>query len=214
MRFTATIGNVSFPYDFTLTNETNTTTGTGRTSYTFTGPTVTGANATAGTAGASAAGTYTVTVGNAAGCHSTTTLVIDQSAGGSGGGTVPTLSASSATICEGGNVTVFASGTASAYQWYQNSIAVSGQTSATLALAGVPVGGAGTYVLISDGGSCGSFTTTAFTLMVNPLPSVVIVFPNSATVVGPKSVFATVTVAYPLDPFTVQASGGVLYEWM
>jgi hypothetical protein len=151
-------------------------------------------------------------VANAAGCRSTTTLVIDQT--GSGGGAVPTLSASSSAVCEGSNVTVFVSSTATNYQWYLNGTAVSGQTSATLNLAGVQPSQSGNYVLASNGGACGSFTTTAFSLTVNPLPTVVILFPNSVTAVGPNTVFGVVTVQTPFNPFTAQVTGGVWYEWM
>ncbi|GAB3899555.1 beta strand repeat-containing protein [Spirosoma agri] len=79
--------------------------------------------------------------------------------------------ASGSAVCPGSTVSVplNVSGTVSAYQWYKDGQAVSGQTSATLTLANVQPAQSGSYSIIVTG-ACNSVTSTAFSLTVNAPP--------------------------------------------
>ena len=74
---------------------------------------------------------------------------------------------SSSTVIVGDNVQVPVgiSGTPTGYQWYQDGVPVSGQTSATLNLTNVQLGQAGNYTLVATS-ACNSVTSTAFSLTV------------------------------------------------
>jgi hypothetical protein len=124
----------------------------------------------------------------------------------------PVLTTSATTVCEGTNVQIVAtvSGNVTSYQWFKDGVLVPGQTSAILSLGGVVPAQAGSYVLVISG--CGSFTSNAFTLTVNPLPTVTLTVPQGSTVVGPGTGVATITIPKPLTGFNFQAFGGSQYE--
>ena len=111
------------------------------------------------------------------------------------------------TVTAGTNVTftAVASGTPTpTYQWYKNSVAISGQTSATLSLTAVQSTDAGSYtVLAINSVSPSGVSSTAATLTVNTAP-VFTTQPATQT----ATVGATVT-------FTAAASGipTPTYQW-
>jgi hypothetical protein len=79
-------------------------------------------------------------------------------------------------ICEHGTVTfsVSATGTGIAYQWLKNGTAITGATSSAFSISNIALGDAGSYtVLISGTSPCGSLSSTAAVLTVNPLPLVI-----------------------------------------
>jgi hypothetical protein len=71
-------------------------------------------------------------------------------------------------IPEGGTLTatVTASGSVSSYQWYKDSVAISGATSATLTVSNLNASNAGRYYVVVTG-ACNSATSAEFTLVVN-----------------------------------------------
>lgn len=124
----------------------------------------------------------------------------------------PTLLASSLATCAGTTVQISATlnTPATGYQWYRNGVSLGaiGQ-SLTLTLGNVQINQAGSYVLTTTG-LC-SATSSAFILTINPIPTVLLTFPNSATV---QETDTPTVIIPPIYPLTVQASGGVFYEWM
>ncbi|QHV99013.1 putative Ig domain-containing protein [Spirosoma endbachense] len=104
-------------------------------------------------------------------------------------------------VCAGQTVTaaVSVSGTVSGYQWYRDGTLVNGQTSATLSLSNVTTAQSGSYSVVVTG-SCNSVTSTAFSLTVNPLPTVSITANPSLTITQGNST-------------TLTASGASSYRW-
>lgn len=144
---------------------------------------------TTATISVSTSGPYTVTATSAGGYSGTATVTLN--AINTASLTQPTLSASSSVVCAGGVVAVTATATANGaerYQWYQNDPSGvleslgAAQQGSVLLLNGVQVAQAGNYVVEVQADGCASATSTAFTLTVNPLPTVTIAFPTSATV--------------------------------
>ena len=119
----------------------------------------------------SAAGTYSVTA-TTSGCASVTTASVTVNP-------VTSLVSQPVTgslVCAGASVvtSVSAVGTGPfAYQWYKNSLStsVASQTTSTLSLPGSTTADTGRYSVVVTG-SCGSVTSTAFSLTVNALPPV------------------------------------------
>ncbi len=129
------------------------------------------------------------------------------------------MSNSGSAVCEGSWVTIpaIAAGPITGYQWFKDggsglpvSLGVNGQTPA-LTLSNVQLAQSGSYRLVISS-NCGSFTSTAFALTVNPKPTVVLTFPAGSLVIGPGSGVATITLPTPLTGVLFGASGGVLYE--
>ncbi|WP_148289368.1 DUF7948 domain-containing protein [Fibrella aestuarina] len=145
-----------------------TLTATGGSSYSFTG----GVTNTTGTLVINLASTttYSVTVANASGCISTTTGTVTVNS-------LPVVSATSATVCQGQSGTLTASG-ASTYRW---------STGATTAFISVSV--AGTYS-VTGTSSAGCSATAIGALTVNPLPVAAL---SSATVCAGQSATLTAT---------------------
>lgn len=86
---------------------------------------------------------------------------------------ITTQPPSGSTVCAGATVTasISTTGNASSYQWYKGTQSLTGQKSATLTLTNVQPTDAGSYrVIVSN--SVSSLTSTAFSLTVNPLPTV------------------------------------------
>lgn len=165
-------------------------------------------NSTASTLPVSTTGTYSVTATGANGCISTTSVSVASNYVGPV--PIPALTNMGATVCVGTNVAITASvsGPASTFQWFRNG-QLAGSGSATLVLGNVQTAQAGSYVLVVTGG-CGSATTTAFSLAINPLPDVTISFPNTATV-NQNGGLPIITVP-PFSPLTYQVFGGVNYQ--
>jgi len=154
-------------------------------------------------------GVVSVTV-SSLGCSATATVTVSVT--NPAPLSAPILTASSVAVCEGGVVSVSATvnGTVT-YQWYKDGQSLgSAQQGPVLSLAGVQGTQAGSYVLVIQATGCASATSTAVQVTVNPLPTVVLVFPGSATVVANGS-FPTVTVPAGQE-LTYQVRGGVLYE--
>ncbi|MBY0427035.1 MAG: hypothetical protein K2Q22_15480, partial [Cytophagales bacterium] len=75
---------------------------------------------------------------------------------------------SNATVCSGSNLnlTVTAVGTTLNYQWYKNSISLSGQTLSTLSLAGINATSSGNYFVVVNGYN-GTVTSSGIILTVS-----------------------------------------------
>ncbi|MFA6286264.1 MAG: immunoglobulin domain-containing protein [Opitutaceae bacterium] len=122
-----------------------------------------------------------------------------------------TTQPSSQTVSAGANVTFTAVATGTptpTFQWYKDSVALSGKTSATLSLTNVQTGDAGSYTVTATNSEAPSgVTSSAATLTVNPVPSVpkIIVQPVAATT---AMIGDTVTLS-------VQATGfpSPSYQW-
>lgn len=120
---------------------------------------------------------FSVTVTTAGGCSATASLTIAE-----GGEPDVSFGASTSSVCEGATVivpTTNAGDPALGYQWYKDRSPVSGQTSATLTLAGVTPAQAGTYTLEAIN-ECGpTEVADSFELTVTPGPGVTLKFGNS-----------------------------------
>ena len=156
---------------------------------------------------AAQAGAYAVKVSNAAGSvtSATATLTVNAAA------VAPAITAqpASKTVTAGANVTfsVTASGTAPlSYQWQKDGAALTGATSATLALSNVTAAQAGAYA-VKVSNAAGSVTSATATLTVN------------AAVAAPKitlqPISKTVSVGANVS-FMVGASGTapLSYQWL
>ncbi len=177
----------------------------GGNTYVFSGPGIVSSSGALATI--NLGGVYSVTATNTAnGCTASTTVTVFSNFTAQ----APTVSlnTSISTICEGSSVRVVATvgGAITGYQWYRNGQIVSGQTSATLNLGSVQTNQAGSYVLVVSSG-CGSLTSSAFVLTVNPLPTVSLLVPNNASVSG-----ATITLPLPLTNVNFQVLGGGSFE--
>jgi large repetitive protein len=153
-------------------------------------------------------GPYTVTATSSAGCSGTATVSI--TALNPFPLAQPVLSASSSVVCEGGSASVTATvtGSVQTYQWYRNGISL-GSAQSSSVLNGVSQ--AGSYVLVIGTSGCGSATSTAFTLTVNPLPTVTIAFPTSANV-NPAGPVVTVPVGTGLSYQVFGGGSNARYE--
>lgn len=185
-------------------------TASGGDTYAFSGPGVVTSSGNSATV--NLGGVYSVTVTTTStGCSNSTTATAPSNLTSQ----APTVSVGStgSTVCEGTNVLVAATvgGPITGYQWFKDGVAVGGQTSATLAMGGVTPSQAGSYVLVINS-NCGSFTSNVFSLTVNPLPTVTLTVPQGATVVGPGTGVATITLPAPLTGVAMQVFGGTQYE--
>jgi hypothetical protein len=93
----------------------------------------------------------------------------------------------------GSNATfsVFANGTALAYQWYGNGVPIAGRTAASLTLSNVQPAQAGTYgVVITN--PAGNATSAAATLTVDAPPSITAQPPSQAVTLGQNASFSVV----------------------
>ena len=108
------------------------------------------------------------------------------------------------TACLGGAVSfsVAATGANLTYQWRKGGAAIGGATSATYNIAAVTAGDAASYDVIVTG-ACGTLTSSAATLTINPATSVNTQPQNQTVCVGAAATF------------TVAASGAgtVTYQW-
>ncbi len=88
----------------------------------------------------------------------------------------------SQTVCTGANVTfsVTASGTSVTYQWRKNTVNIPGATSSLYTITGAAAGDAGSYDVVVTG-TCGTVTSNAAVLTVNPI-TVITTQPTSQTV--------------------------------
>lgn len=107
--------------------------------------------------------------------------------------------------CAGGSATfsVEASGTGPlSYQWRKNSVSISGATGTSLTIDPVAGGDAGSYDVVVTN-ACGSTTSAAAELAVNPSPEILI-HPQDRIARPGQSV-----------PFSVSATGapGLTYQW-
>lgn len=128
-----------------------------------------------------ATATYSVTAISSAGCSGTASA--DVVAQNSSPIATPVLSPSSGVGCEGGSISVTATGGMTTYQWHKDGVSLgAAQSSSVLTLNGLQAAQAGSYVLVATASGCGSATSSAFVLTVNPLPTVTIAFPTSASI--------------------------------
>lgn len=183
-----------------------TLTATGGINYAFSGPGLSQTSATP-TATVSQTGTFSVVVTGANGCTATRSVAIIENASGVIIGSTP----GTVNACTGSPlaIPVNVSGTVIEYQWLKGGSPIPGQKTNTLSIPSVQPGDAGTYSL-SVVGQCGSATSSTFTVVVNPTPTITLVFPGG-TLINPTTI---PTIQLPI-PGQVQViiSGGSLYEW-
>ncbi len=105
-------------------------------------------------------------------------------------------------ICEHSNVTftVAATGTGISYQWQKNGNPISGATGTSYSLTNISLSDAGSYTVVIGGTSpCGSLTSSAAVLTVNPLPLTITA--------------ATTTTFCAGGSVVLNASTGYSYQW-
>lgn len=120
-------------------------------------------NATANSLTVTATGNYSVT-NTSNGCSSTSSSAITVSAGGTNN--IPVITASgSLTVCAGTPV-LLSSSEATGNQWLLNGVLISGATSKTFTATT-----SGNYTVAVTTGSCGSSTSSATVVTVNPVPA-------------------------------------------
>lgn len=178
----------------------------GGTNYAFSGPGL-NQNSPTPTATVMQAGAFSVIVTGTNGCTATRTVSLTQTATGLVLGSTP----GTVNACTGSplSIPIVVNGPATTYYWLKNGSPMPGQTTNTLSIASVQPGDAGTYSL-SVVGPCGTATSSTFTVVVNPTPTITLVFPGG-TLINPTTV---PTIQLPI-PGQVQViiSGGSLYEW-
>src|SRR5258706_1921318 len=115
--------------------------------------------------------TFLLTVTNSAGATATTTLTLNVTAIDT-----PTITPGGpTTFCEGGSVTLNSSGT-SGNQWYLNGNPIAGATNqAYIATA------SGDYTVTDMANGCTSASSSAATVIVNPLPATPTITPDGPT---------------------------------
>ncbi|TAE24436.1 MAG: hypothetical protein EAZ91_20420 [Cytophagales bacterium] len=181
-------------------------TASGGTNYAFSGPGLS-QNSPTPTATASAAGLFSVIVTDANTCTASAGVELVVSPTGLVIGATP----ATVNACTGSPlaVPVNVSGIVTAYYWLKNGILIPGQNTNTLSISSVQPGDAGAYSL-SVVGSCGSASSSTFTVVVNPAPIIVLTFPGG-TLIDPSSV-PTIQLPTP-GQVQVSVSGGTMYEW-
>lgn len=130
---------------------TATLTASGASTYTWS----TGANGSSITVSPSGAASYTVTGTNASGCTASYVTNVNVAS-------APSISVNSATICNGGNATLNASGV-STYSWSTGS----NNTSVSVSPSSTTV-----YTVTGNSSGCSVMASNTATVIVNPLPSV------------------------------------------
>ena len=124
------------------------------------------AGATSATYSTNVTGTYTVTASSASGCVGTSpAFVLTNSP-------LPSVSITATTpttFCIGDSVTLSANAGLASYQWSRNGTAIAGATSASYTTKT-----AGSYTVTGTNGAGCSATSTATSIIVNPLPTVAI----------------------------------------
>jgi hypothetical protein len=182
-----------------------TATGTGTLTYQWRKGTVNIAGATASTytitgVTATSAGNYDVLVTSNCGTATSTAVPLTINPA-----TTITTQPVAQTRCIGGNATFTVAATGSgtlSYQWRKGGTNITGATAATYTITGLVAGDAANYDVIVTG-NCGSVTSTAVALTVNP-----------ATVITTQPVAQTIC-ALNQAQFTVAATGtgGLTYQW-
>jgi len=147
-----------------------TSSSSGGTSYSWSGPngfTSNSQNPNINNVTSAAGGTYTVTTTNSFSCskQATTTVTVNPA-------TAITHQPTSQTVCAGTTVafSVTAQGAGLTYQWKKSTANISGATNSSYTIANVSSSNAGNYKVVVTG-SCGSTTSSAATLTVNPSPN-------------------------------------------
>ncbi len=106
------------------------------------------------------------------------------------------------TICEHSPVTfsVAATGTGITYQWQKNGTPIAGATSSSYSLTNISLSDAGSYTVVITGTSpCGTLTSNAAVLTVNPLPLTITA--------------ATTTTFCAGGSVVLNATTGYTYQW-
>lgn len=143
---------------------------------------------------ADAASNYSVRISSSTGCtpvtSATAALIVNSPP------SISSQPASGSSVQVGASVRVpvGVSGQVTAYQWYRDGAVVSGQTSATLTLSNVQLSQAGSYSLVASN-SCGSVSSTAFSLSVLGTDLVSAIYVRPSTVYGPSSLSVVVEVS-------------------
>jgi BarA-like signal transduction histidine kinase len=150
-------------------------------------------------------GTYSAVVANSAGSAVSDNAILNLATLAP----VITTQPASQIVTQGASVTFTASASGSpapAYQWTLNGTSLSGANNATLTVANIQAGNAGTYNLVATN-SAGSVTSNPATLIVNPAAS--------APVITTQPTALTVTAGGTVT-FTAAASGlpSPTYQWL
>lgn len=141
-------------------------------------------------------GSYSlVATGN---CNSVTSAAFNLTVNQAPTASNVSLPASASVACEGGSVQVMAlvNGNVTNFQWYQNGQSIGGQGSPTLMLANVQLTQSGFYTLVV-GNSCGNFAVSpAFSLTVNPSPTITTSITGTTFVASDGTVNAGTTYSF------------------
>lgn len=144
---------------------------------------------------ATATGDYTVTITNASGCSTTSSITTL----GTGSVSTFTLSPAASSFCDGSTVNISTmSETGSSYTWYNNGVAVAGPSTS---LSSYNANAGGTYVVsVTNAAGC---TTQSDTISLTeiPLPTAAITASTTSICTGSSSIITATFVA------------GATYEW-
>jgi len=149
-------------------------------------------------AAAGDAGNYDVVVTGSCGAVTSSAATLTVNAGAT-----ITSQPTNQTVCAGSPATfsVTATGTGLSYQWRKGGVAISGATGSSFSIPSAAAADAGSYDVVVTG-SCGTVTSSAATLTVNPATAITAQPTNQATCLG-----GSVT-------FNVTAAGaGLSYQW-
>ncbi len=144
------------------------------------------------------AGSYDVVVTGTCGAvtSNTATLTVNPA-------TMITTQPANQTVCAGQSATftVAATGAGLTYQWRKNGVSIAGATGSSFTIASVAAGDAGSYDVVVMG-TCGTVTSAAATLTINPATAITTQPANQTVCAGQSATF------------TVAATGANLaYQW-
>jgi hypothetical protein len=123
------------------------------------------------TASTTNAGSYSVVVANG-GCQSVTSTAFSLTVNAPAGITAQPVASSVVCVGSAVSVPVSVSGSVLGQQWYKDGSPVASQTATTLSLPSPTTADAGSYKLVIQTSSCGSLTSSAFSLSVNAAPGI------------------------------------------
>jgi hypothetical protein len=161
-------------------------------------PGATAASFTINPVAAGDAGSYDVVVSSSCGTvtSSAATLTVNPA-------TAITAQPAGQTICDGSPVTfnVTATGAGLSYQWRKNGAAIGGATASSFSIASASAGDAGSYDVVVTG-ACGTVTSSAATLTVNPATTISSQPANQTVCAGSSATFSVTA-----------AGSGLSYQW-
>jgi hypothetical protein len=156
----------------------------------------------------STAGSYYVIVSNSAGSVTSSTATLSVSATVTAPSITTQPIATSVAVGSSANLTVVATGTDLTYQWYKDSAAVSGATSATYTIASAATTDAGTYYVIVTN-TAGTATSSSVVLTVTTATSG---SNTSAVVTAANSFLATLSTTQKTVATSSSSATTVLFD--